>query len=291
MESPKPRTKKDYRKLKEAVFNFRDNKISKSQLTAVAENSAPIDNDTPTLPISSLRLHEVEPLFGLKFTKENDELRNQPSLALTEPYVTMIDHIQRAFSSSKTNKTVMRFTLNYLLVFAYNYTTSHSNQKNLQLQVETQWSYGPVTFEGVRYNMGGKPAYCLCYGQKEDVAVGVVIVEVKQAESASSGLAQTLAYMGCVHQYRKKAGKVDTTVYGIATDTTNFIFLKINNNSEWSQHWVTARLNDFEQVVGILVFFFREASMMSPSHSKRPALPDKSYSCGSSGLSRIEIRQ
>lgn len=38
----------------------------------------------------------------------------------------------------------------------------------------------------------------------------------------------------CVHTMRKELGKDDVTVYGVATDTTHFFFLKLDDNSQVS---------------------------------------------------------
>jgi hypothetical protein len=110
----------------------------------------------------------------------------------------MLEHIQHAFGGSETNEAVNRFTLNRLLVFAYNHITQQSKQRGqkINLQVEKQWSYGPVKYKGTKCILSGKPDYCVWYGQKEEVAVSVVVVEAKTEESASTGVAQTLAYMG-----------------------------------------------------------------------------------------------
>jgi hypothetical protein len=88
MELPKAtRVKQAYQELKEAVLQFRDKKLSQKELLSMAEKGEPLDHDLPALPISSLRMKEVEPLLGLKFMKEHaSELRAQPPVSLTEPY-------------------------------------------------------------------------------------------------------------------------------------------------------------------------------------------------------------
>lgn len=109
----------------------------------------------------------------------------------------MLEQIQRAFGDSETNEAVNRFTLNHLLVFAHNHTTeSKQRGQKINLQVEKQWSFGPVKYKGTKCILSGKPDYCVWYGQKEEVAVSVVVVEAKTEESATTGVAQTLAYMG-----------------------------------------------------------------------------------------------
>ncbi|OQE32446.1 hypothetical protein PENFLA_c001G00717 [Penicillium flavigenum] len=47
-----------------------------------------------------------------------------------------------------------------------------------------------------------------------------------------------------------------------------WVFLKINNDSEWSEYIVTARLGNYQEVVGLLVHMFRAAATMSPAQSE-----------------------
>ncbi|KAJ5682582.1 hypothetical protein N7462_005747 [Penicillium macrosclerotiorum] len=101
----------------------------------------------------------------------------------------------------------------------------------------------------------------------------------------SSGVAQCLGYMdeseityvllaksnslkGMVLRLRKDQHRQDCTVYGMSADGETFWFLKINNDSQWSQHIVNIYNENYEQVFGLLEYFLRKASLMSSSHSK-----------------------
>ncbi|OQE16007.1 hypothetical protein PENFLA_c029G02813 [Penicillium flavigenum] len=54
----------------------------------------------------------------------------------------------------------------------------------------------------------------------------------------------------------------------MASNGSAFWFLKISNDSKWSEHVVTARDNNFEHALGLLVYLFRRAALTSPTHSK-----------------------
>ncbi|KAJ5637241.1 hypothetical protein N7490_007120 [Penicillium lividum] len=48
--------------------------------------SVPIDSSLPSLAVSTLSIDEVERLLRLKFTTNNDELKSQLPVLMTEPH-------------------------------------------------------------------------------------------------------------------------------------------------------------------------------------------------------------
>ncbi|CAI7629571.1 unnamed protein product [Penicillium glandicola] len=58
------------------------------------------------------------------------------------------------------------------------------------------------------------------------------------------------------------------TLYGTASNGSLFWFLKISNDSKWSEYVFSIRDNHFEGPLGLLVYMFRRAAIMSPAHSK-----------------------
>ncbi|KAJ5238139.1 hypothetical protein N7489_008230 [Penicillium chrysogenum] len=76
-------------------------------------------------------------------------------------------------------------------------------RNDLNLNAEGLSRYGPVIYKDTKHDLIGRPDYSLWYGNKEDVAISVVVVKTKGVESVTSGVSQTLGYMGCVHRCRK----------------------------------------------------------------------------------------
>lgn len=153
-----------------------------------------------------------------------------------------MDITRDAFGKSGPNEALTRITLNNLLIFAHHFVTSQPsttssdmNMNDLNLNAEGLWRYGPVMHKDTKHDLVGRPDYSLWYGNEEDVAVSVVVVEMKGVESVTSGVSQTLGYMGCVHRRRKDLQKKDATVYGVVSDGQCWWFLKINNDSEVSK--------------------------------------------------------
>ncbi|PYH97695.1 hypothetical protein BO71DRAFT_465864 [Aspergillus ellipticus CBS 707.79] len=82
----------------------------------------------------------------------------------------------------------------------------------------------------------GQCDYSLWYGAQEDLETNLVVVEAKALGGANEGAYQALIYMGMVHRDRKKAGKENCTMYGISSDSFDFYFIEISNDSTvWIQ--------------------------------------------------------
>ncbi|KAJ5428335.1 hypothetical protein N7445_009789, partial [Penicillium cf. griseofulvum] len=82
----------------------------------------------------------------------------------------------------------------------------------------------------------------------------------------------------------------DSAVYGMASNGSVFWFLKISNDSKWSEHVVTARDNHFEHPLGLLVHIFRRADLTSPTHSKESSIQsyDREETNGAAGALAID---
>ncbi|KAJ5964768.1 uncharacterized protein N7479_004644 [Penicillium vulpinum] len=309
IEKKKATTKK---KIVQAILDIKINKFSFSQLRAsVAQLTSMVQNEEyelPTLAISSLNIDDVQSTLNIKFSLNNLEFRDQGQIEFSPSFGTYTqtrievnatsDQFEKAewtektikaFENSDANEAMSRVILNNLLTFSHDYVTSKSDSTghDVHLNAEGLWRYGPVTYKGAKYDLTGRPDYTLWYGTEAEVAVSVVVVEAKSGASAMSGVSQALAYMGCVHRRRKDLMKTDTTVYGVATDGQYFVFLKINNNSEWSEYIISARNNNFQEVIGLLVHIFRTAMTISPLQSEETSLA--SHSKESSSLSYIEF--
>lgn len=108
-----------------------------------------------------------------------------------------------AFGNGKGNEALTRVTLNNLLVYAHRHATSRSDNLNntIHINAEGHWRYGPVVHKGTKFDLIGRPDYSIWYGTQEDLAVSVVVVEAKSGTTATSGVAQTLGYMGKYFNY------------------------------------------------------------------------------------------
>ncbi|KAJ6125720.1 hypothetical protein N7523_003340 [Penicillium sp. IBT 18751x] len=234
------------------------------------------------IPISSLELGEVQVMLGLELTLEDPEL----AAVTAVPMSPELNKIQKATWRGHSNEAIIRITLDALIVHALDtVSSSHStSSRPLCLEAERQWGYGPVERKKGRHRLVGKSDYAVWYGEIEETELKVVVVEAKKRDYVSPSLPQCLAYMGkylicstmieinllpgIVHNLRKEAGKKDCSVYGVVSDDRHFCFLKINDNSKWSERFLRTRSRDYSEVMGLLVHLFQKGAMISPTHSK-----------------------
>lgn len=61
--------------------------------------------------------------------------------------------------------------------------------------MEGLYTHGPVTLKGEKVMLSGRPDYGIWYGETEELALNVLLVEAKNRD-LKAGLFQALGYMG-----------------------------------------------------------------------------------------------
>ncbi|KAJ5765665.1 hypothetical protein N7520_005224 [Penicillium odoratum] len=112
--------------------------------------------------------------------------------------------------------------------------TSSPLQSPTSVHKESQWSKEGLMFHGKEVKLTGRPDYTVWYGDDDDLAVNIVMMEVKATDLALTGVPQALGHGS---SERKKCSKADCQVYGLAGDDKTFSCLKINNQSPKAFGW------------------------------------------------------
>ncbi|KAJ5535389.1 hypothetical protein N7527_001643 [Penicillium freii] len=250
--------------------DFLDGRLTQDELREKYCGSRRKTQKLPTLAVGDLDTKQVEEILHLKATQEDDELAHVPSIPTPTELKSVLTKVDAARSKSSLNEASIRWTLDLLLVYAHDIATFRQPNagQNIGIQTERHWVFEPVEYDKKKFTLVGKPDYAVWYGNVNDTAVNIVIVEAKSQNSASKGVPQCLAYMGMVHRLRQREKKKNCTVYGVTADAQFFIFLKIDEKSRWSAVSVTAVAGKFDHVLGMLVYLLRKASEASPIHSK-----------------------
>ncbi|CAG7925820.1 unnamed protein product [Penicillium olsonii] len=243
-----------------------EHKIDAQDLVRMMEDN---NTELPPLAVTSLDRYDIQRMLGLTPVVD-DEFNFVAPVPIPQDLKIWFEKSDRAHGNSFAKEVSIRSKLNLLLVSAHDLVSSSLDESMspLAIQMERTWAYTPVKWKGKLWMLTGRPDYGIWYGEREEIELNVVVMEAKRTDYGSAGVAQALAYMGCVHRQRKELGKEDSTVYGISADEINFIFIKINNDSQWSAKHVGVTNNGYEEVLGIIVHLMRKASMMS-SDSKR----------------------
>ncbi|KAJ5185260.1 hypothetical protein N7491_006870 [Penicillium cf. griseofulvum] len=111
--------------------------------------------------------------------------------------------------------------------------------------------------------LSGIVNYSLSYGIPNKYATNMVMMEARRPHLLKSGMLHCLAYMAMIHETRKQSRIRDTSVYGVATDSYQWVFIRIRPNGEWSEKtysWV----HSAQDIVSMLVIIFAHAAGFDP---------------------------
>ena len=146
----------------------------------------------------------------------------------------------------------MRWRMNNFLLFAFNIAMDSLSEERRLLEIhrEPRWLSGPVRYKDQAVKLSGYPSYALWYGDEDEAASNVIVAQSKRLRRLDEGIAEVLEYMGeyivlllvlyCslanlvggfVYHHRKNANKANCPVYGVATDSRTFHFVRLDNDS------------------------------------------------------------
>ncbi|KAL2002762.1 hypothetical protein VTN02DRAFT_6041 [Thermoascus thermophilus] len=200
------------------------------------------------LAASTLSLPDVEKIFGLKEDsgyRSIWHLDKHDLVPVPESLYGKLADISSILGPDPANEAICRLRLHAILfdcIKAERALLASPQQarsdeglskKPVSLMLESRLSL-EVQFQNSRRLLQGKSDYSVWYDDV-DMATNLVIVEAKTRGVAGSGIAQCLAYMAMVHQIRKGLKKPNAIVYGCCSDGYRFDFLKIDNESRYTQ--------------------------------------------------------
>jgi hypothetical protein len=146
----------------------------------------------------------------------------------------------------------MCWRLNSFLLFAFNIAMDSRSEeiRPLEIHREPRWSFGPVQYKDQAVKLSGYPSYALWYGEEDEAASNVIVTQSKRLKRSDKEIAEVLGYMGdyivlllvlyfslanlvegFVNHHRKNANKAIFPVYGVATDSRTFHFVRLDNDS------------------------------------------------------------
>ncbi|CAG7963634.1 unnamed protein product [Penicillium nalgiovense] len=119
-----------------------------------------------------------------------------------------------------------------------------------------------------RVTLSGIVDYSLWYGMPDDHAANMVMVNMVTMDLLKFGVYQCLAYMAIIHETRKQANIPDPSVYGVATDSPEWVFIRIRPNGEWvtkSYDWV----HSSQEIVSMLAKTLAHAASFDPQTGQK----------------------
>ncbi|KAL2825326.1 hypothetical protein BDW59DRAFT_161803 [Aspergillus cavernicola] len=142
-------------------------------------------------------------------------------------------------------------------------TQSQGSFKSLHWKFEKSIKF-PWRYKGKPHLISGRVDYTLWYGSPEEAETNMVVVEAKKYGDTSTGEHQALCYMGMIHHARKKAGRSSTPIYGIATDSFNWQFIRLDAQGRVSTRWFSWLEGHQVEIISHVHKIMSHAAMLSP---------------------------
>ncbi|KAL4783775.1 hypothetical protein BJX76DRAFT_357679 [Aspergillus varians] len=240
----------------------------------------------PTKAVTDLLPEDVEDIFGVEressgatWMLHERERRNIP------------DHLKRllndydlAFGKAEKNEAVVRARIDAIVLTTLaakkrEELGQHGGGKGSGKRTSTQstksyksihWGLErtlklPWVVDGKKCLLTGKMDYALWYGRKEEAETNMVIVEAKRYGSHAVGRDQVIAYMAMLHHGRKKASRTNTAIYGIASDSYDWTFIRLSPQGTLSVHNLDWKDGcGAEEIVSHLHNVMDHAALLSP---------------------------
>ncbi|KAJ5139030.1 uncharacterized protein N7515_003878, partial [Penicillium bovifimosum] len=144
---------------------------------------------------------------------------------------------------------------------------------------------------GEAVKLSGYPSYALWYGDEEEAASNVIVAQNQRFRASEKGILflEVLGYLGeyaisriildCfqanlvegfIYHHRKNANKENCPLYGVATDSRVFHFVRLDDESSF----VTSTLDsqaDLEKAFSLLVYVLKEAMIVPSTRPQEPS--------------------
>ncbi|KAL2798986.1 hypothetical protein BJX66DRAFT_333660 [Aspergillus keveii] len=111
-----------------------------------------------------------------------------------------------------------------------------------------------LTYEGRQRRLNGVLDYMLLWGARQHSETNLVVVAGKSRGAASLAREEALVAMSMIHAVRKVSGKRNCRMFGLGTDSYDFYFIGIENDSVYSyrllEWWVADDKRDIVSLLG-----------------------------------------
>ncbi|RAK81777.1 uncharacterized protein BO72DRAFT_492006 [Aspergillus fijiensis CBS 313.89] len=229
---------------------------------AAEEVAQLMDHGYVSVAFNSLTMAQVQFYFGIP---------REPLPMILPPLDTPIpDALLREISMiaidterAGDNEARSRAMLNAIFMGALRYRRPLApiGARRMRLGFETPLS--TIFKEAPRVVISGQSDYSIFYDEHDDVAKQVIIIEAKKLGSGQAGLPQLLGYLGSVQFSRRSDGRAKAPLFGVLTDSEEFVFIVLHENMKYSKktfHW---KEGDAQRIWSLLVYMIKTMEIRS----------------------------
>ncbi|KAL3451565.1 hypothetical protein BJX65DRAFT_268113 [Aspergillus insuetus] len=244
--------------------------------------------------VTNINPSELFPMFQLR-REENPP--NYWRLNMWEVYdvsdhlKTTIQRIALVFGRAKQNEAAVRLFIDAVLLEVLTSVKEQAGQyedtkgkkkrpstdstmslKDIQMAVETDITYIFPTRQRrgvVDVKITGRMDYTMWYGQPREAETNLLVVEAKQSLGLNGGRYQAIAYMALIQHARAKAGRASIPIYGIATDSEDWDFIRMDGTGNVDVQQFNWKKTGGAHIVSLLRKVVREASALTPAPTRQ----------------------
>ncbi|OJJ53080.1 hypothetical protein ASPSYDRAFT_541022 [Aspergillus sydowii CBS 593.65] len=249
-----------------------------------------------TLSLSDIRAEDVDCVFGLERGKQDDEAWNLdcsekhdvPEYLFKHPPTYLaclsqaLEDYNLAFGRARQNESLIRVRVNTIMLAAlagqkrdgfYKYQQekgpdNYLNVNSIRWGVENEITV-PWLYKSKRWLIRGTIEHVLWYGSQKRMEGNTVVV-VKGLSHPSIGLHEAMSYMAILKRLRREAGCATMTIYGIATDSYDWYFIRLCPLDTISYKWVYFYDGDQAEFVSRLRKFLYHAAGLGQTQVPAP---------------------
>ncbi|KAJ5834915.1 hypothetical protein N7447_000941 [Penicillium robsamsonii] len=247
------------------------------------KNHAKRKKEMPTIAITDLDPIEIPHHFNLAHCPPTEfELspRKTEKVSLSSHLNSILADYDMATGGSPKSEALIRSRINVIILttlakmkreFVAKLSTSvasstvSSTIKSIHLQFERKIKFDWKS-DNRLVKLSGIIDYSLSYDIPNEYATNMAILEVERPHLLKSAM---------IHETRKQSKTRDKSVYGIATDSYEWVFIRIRPNGEWvekSYNWA----HSAQDIVSMLVKNFARAAGFNPQTSYKREYPTSS---------------
>ncbi|KAH8431027.1 uncharacterized protein LDX57_008688, partial [Aspergillus melleus] len=169
---------------------------------------------------------------------------------------------EKIFRGAPLNEARLRITINTILQAAF----ALKDYAHVQSQVERHLKVDMPRRKPTR-TINGVADYAIWYGNNpHNEANCICLVEAKDMKH--DGFSQVLGYMGVVLETRERAGCSHRDIWGIATNSKDWRFLRLEKNRNFSSLQFSTRNNQLPQILLVLSSIIGQTAILSPTVSR-----------------------
>ncbi|KAL4914884.1 hypothetical protein BDW62DRAFT_204104 [Aspergillus aurantiobrunneus] len=193
----------------------------------------------PTQAVTDLLPQEVKDIFSLEY--EDPESAWTLTFENGNHLRCLLDDYDLAFGKAEKHEAVVRARINAIVL---NTLAAKKREEFGQHAANKQPAKRTSTQNEAETNM--------------------VIVEAKKYGSGSLRRDQAIAYMGMLHHGRKNAGRPNTAIYGIATDSYDWTFIRLSPEGNLVILTLSWKAGHGKEIISHLHKIMDHAALLSP---------------------------